>query len=120
MSLTAPERRETKQWLGSQGYAMELIDRPADRVQWYKSDGTPVGGLLPADPYHMQRYRGKGWRLTKYTDEQIEAMKEKDISLFKGELPNEPESLIYVSDKPKVEKKQRRKRKARKGRAGVA
>jgi len=121
MTMTAPERTETRQWLNRQGFAVELLEKRAERVQWYKADGTPIGGLLPADPYHMARYRAKGWRLTKYTDEQIETMQANEIHLVEGSLPNEPEAPLYIADKPKAEKKQRRKRgRPRKTKAGAA
>ena len=33
------------------------------KQQWYKADGTPVSGLLPADDYHYARFKAKGWTL---------------------------------------------------------
>lgn len=59
--VTAKERTDLRQWLDSQGIAVEIIDRRAPKAQWWRaSDGKPLGEL-PADPYHMQVYRRKGF-----------------------------------------------------------
>lgn len=103
MTLTAPERTETKRWLDQQGYKMDVIDNHTEKVQWYKADGTLLAGLLPSDPYHMKLYRAKGWRLTRYSEEQVEEMHNRDVKLFKGqaiEPVEEPAAPLYVSDKP--------------------
>ena len=60
---TAIERKEASEWLDGQGYSIEIIDRPAQRVQWYRRDGLPLPNLLPADNYHLKLYRAKGWTL---------------------------------------------------------
>lgn len=59
--VTAKERTDLRQWLDSQGIAVEIIDRRAPKALWWRaSDGKPLGEL-PADPYHMQVYRRKGF-----------------------------------------------------------
>lgn len=52
------------EWLETQGFTWEMIDRAGRRAQYYKADGTPLRNTLPADPYHLQLYRRKGWTLT--------------------------------------------------------
>jgi len=105
MTLTAPERQDSKAWIQAQGYAMEIIDNPTARVQWYRADGTALPNLLPADGYHMRRFRAKGWRLTPYSEEQLEMFKDSNITMIKGvpseeipEVGNE-EAPLYISDK---------------------
>ena len=59
---TFSETKGLRQWLQSQGYGIE-ITRGRQRVQWYKADGTPLPGLVPASPYHIHLCRSKGWTL---------------------------------------------------------
>ena len=114
MTLTAPVRRESKEWIGGQGYAMEIIDNPTSRVQWYRADGTPLPNLLPADGYHMRRFRAKGWRLTPYSEEQLEMFKDSNITMIKGEPSGEipdagtPEAPLYISDKDRESQEEAR------------
>jgi hypothetical protein len=59
---TGPELREERQWLAQQGFSWSFIQNNRDKVTWYKPDGTALPNL-PADPYHMRRYRARGWTL---------------------------------------------------------
>jgi len=59
---TGPELREERQWLAQQGYSWSFIQNNRDKATWYKPDGTALPNL-PADPYHMRRYRARGWTL---------------------------------------------------------
>jgi hypothetical protein len=60
---TGQELREERQWLSQQGYSWSLLQNTREKVTWYKPDGTALHNL-PADPYHMKRYRARGWTLT--------------------------------------------------------
>jgi len=62
-SGTGQELREERQWLSSQGFTWSLLQNSREKVTWYKPDGTALHNL-PADPYHMKRYRARGWTLT--------------------------------------------------------
>ena len=110
MSLTAQERKDNKTWVSGQGYSMEIIDNPTAKVKWYRADGTPLRNLLPADPYHIQRFRRKGWRLTKYSDEQVKEFKDANIEMISGEpqatrkeVVGTPEAPLYVRDQERIE-----------------
>ena len=49
------------------GYHIDIINNPSPRAQWYrKIDGwwVAIGKLLPADPYHLIRYLGRGFTMT--------------------------------------------------------
>ena len=59
---TGPELKEERQWLNQQGFSWSFIESNRDKATWYKPDGTPRPNL-PADPYHMRRYRARGWTL---------------------------------------------------------
>ena len=59
---TGPELREERQWLAQQGFSWSFIQNNREKATWYKPDGTPLHNL-PADPYHMRRYRARGWTL---------------------------------------------------------
>ena len=59
---TGPELKEERQWLAQQGYSWSFIQNNRDKATWYKPDGTALPNL-PADPYHMRRYRARGWTL---------------------------------------------------------
>ncbi len=61
-SGTGQELREERQWLSSQGFTWSLLLNDRAKVTWYKPDGTAIPNL-PADPYHMKRYRARGWTL---------------------------------------------------------
>jgi len=61
-SGTGQELREERQWLSSQGFTWSFIQNSREKVTWYKPDGTALHNL-PADPYHMKRYRARGWTL---------------------------------------------------------
>ena len=59
-------RKELEQQLARKGIAMELINTPAPRAQWWKPMGNgwvKMPNLLPADAYHTQLYMGKGMPL---------------------------------------------------------
>jgi hypothetical protein len=60
---TGPELREERQWLAQQGFSWSFIQNNREKATWYKPDGTALPNL-PADPYHMRRYRARGWTLT--------------------------------------------------------
>ncbi len=62
-SGTGQELREERQWLAQQGFTWSLLQNSREKVTWYKPDGTALHNL-PADPYHMKRYRARGWTLT--------------------------------------------------------
>ena len=59
---TGPELREERQWLAQQGFSWSFLQNTREKVTWYKPDGTALHNL-PADPYHMKRYRARGWTL---------------------------------------------------------
>ena len=59
---TGPELREERQWLAGQGFSWTFLQNTREKVTWYKPDGTALHNL-PADPYHMKRYRARGWTL---------------------------------------------------------
>ena len=59
---TGPELREERQWLSQQGFSWSFIQNNREKATWYKPDGTAIHNL-PADPYHMRRYRSRGWTL---------------------------------------------------------
>lgn len=63
MVSSSRELQEDKQWIRSQGQNFELIYKPGTKAQWYYPDGRALPNLLPADPYHIRLYRGKGWLL---------------------------------------------------------
>ena len=63
MVSSSRELQEDKQWIRSQGQDFELIYKQGTKAQWYFPDGRPLPNLLPADPYHIRLYRGKGWIL---------------------------------------------------------
>jgi len=60
---TGTELLEERQWLASQGFSWSLIQNNRDKATWYKPDGTAIPNL-PIDPYHMRRYRSRGWTLS--------------------------------------------------------
>ena len=62
-SGTGQDLREERQWLAQQGFTWSLLQNSREKVTWYKPDGTALHNL-PADPYHMKRYRARGWTLT--------------------------------------------------------
>ena len=59
---TGPELREERQWLAQQGFSWSFLQNNRDKATWYKPDGTALPNL-PTDPYHMRRYRARGWTL---------------------------------------------------------
>ena len=59
---TGPELKEERQWLAQQGFSWSFIQNNREKATWYKPDGTALPNL-PADPYHMRRYRARGWTL---------------------------------------------------------
>jgi len=59
---TGPELLEERQWLAQQGFSWSFLQNTREKVTWYKPDGTALHNL-PADPYHMKRYRARGWTL---------------------------------------------------------
>ena len=59
---TGTELREERQWLAQQGFSWSFIQNSREKATWYKPDGTALPNL-PADPYHMRRYRARGWTL---------------------------------------------------------
>ena len=61
-SGTGQELREERQWLAAQGFSWSLLQNNRDKATWYKPDGTSIPNL-PTDPYHMKRYRARGWTL---------------------------------------------------------
>jgi hypothetical protein len=61
MAVTTAERTDLRQWLDSQGIAVEIIDRRAPKAEWWRASDGKYLGTLPADPYHMQVYRRKGF-----------------------------------------------------------
>ena len=62
MAETTQELSDRNRWLRKQGYNWELIVRNEQRATWYKADGTSLPNL-PADNYHIKRFRAKGWTL---------------------------------------------------------
>jgi len=59
-------RKDLEQQLARKGIAMELINTPAPRAQWWKPVGNgwvKMPNLLPADAYHTQLYMAKGMTL---------------------------------------------------------
>ena len=63
MAETTQELADRNQWLRNQGYNWELIIRNEQKATWYKPDGTALPNL-PADNYHIKRFRARGWSLT--------------------------------------------------------
>ena len=61
-SGTGQELREERQWLATQGFSWSFLQNNRDKATWYKPDGTSIPNL-PTDPYHMRRYRSRGWTL---------------------------------------------------------
>ena len=61
--VTTMERREIGRWLEQQGFTLTMIDQRGALAQWYRADGTPLPNKMPADAYHLRRYRAKGWSL---------------------------------------------------------
>jgi len=61
-SGTGQELREERQWLATQGFSWSFLQNNRDKATWYKPDGTSIPNL-PTDPYHMKRYRARGWTL---------------------------------------------------------
>ena len=62
--MNQEELRDRKEWLQGQGAGIDIFYQdPAPRLQWYLPDGTPTVNLMRTDPYHMQKYRQKGWTL---------------------------------------------------------
>ena len=59
---TGTELLEERQWLAQQGFSWSFIQNNREKATWYKPDGTALPNL-PADPYHMRRYRARGWTL---------------------------------------------------------
>ena len=59
---TGPELKEERQWLASQGFSWSMLQSNRERATWYKPDGEALPNL-PVDPYHMRRYRARGWTL---------------------------------------------------------
>ena len=59
---TGPELKEERQWLASQGFSWSMLQSNRERATWYKPDGSALPNL-PVDPYHMRRYRARGWTL---------------------------------------------------------
>jgi hypothetical protein len=59
---TGTELLEERQWLAQQGFSWSFIQNSREKATWYKPDGTALPNL-PADPYHMRRYRARGWTL---------------------------------------------------------
>lgn len=62
--MNQQELQDRKQWIEGQGASIDIFyEDPAPRLQWYLPDGTPVVNLLRTDPYHLAKYRQKGWTL---------------------------------------------------------
>ena len=59
---TGTELREERQWLAQQGFSWTFLQNNRDKATWYKPGGTALPNL-PTDPYHMRRYRARGWTL---------------------------------------------------------
>ena len=56
--------QEERRTLQAEGFESGLDIETANKKQWYRADGTPLGGLLPVDDYHYKRFKAKGWTLT--------------------------------------------------------
>ena len=67
--VTSAERSEVKTFLKGQGIPVSIIDKRHQAWEdWYKPNPNVSGkwqlvGHLPADVYHIQLYRSKGWML---------------------------------------------------------
>lgn len=59
---TGAELTEERRWLAKQGFTIELIVKQRERATWYRADGKALPNL-PADAYHRERFRRKGWSL---------------------------------------------------------
>ena len=59
---TGTELLEERQWLAQQGFSWSFIQNNREKATWYKPDGSSIPNL-PADPYHMRRFRARGWTL---------------------------------------------------------
>jgi len=59
---TGPQLTEERRWLATQGFSLELIVKQQERATWYRADGLALPNL-PADAYHRERFRRKGWSL---------------------------------------------------------
>jgi len=58
--IVMQEERKMRQ---AEGFDSGLVIEANEKKQWYKADGTPVGGLLPVDAYHYERFKARGWTL---------------------------------------------------------
>ena len=57
--------------LDQAGYHVDIINHPSPKAQWYrKVEGwwVAVRNLLPADPYHLNRYLQRGFTMTPEPD----------------------------------------------------
>jgi len=59
---TGTELLEERQRLAQQGFSWSFIQNNREKATWYKPDGSSIPNL-PADPYHMRRFRARGWTL---------------------------------------------------------
>lgn len=57
--------------LDQAGYHLDIINHPSPKAQWYRDvEGWWVAlpNLLPADPYHLNRYLQRGFTMTPEPD----------------------------------------------------
>jgi hypothetical protein len=87
---TGPELTEERRWLATQGFTVELIVRQQERATWYRADGLALPNL-PADAYHRERFRRKGWTLVA---PDVQPTEETEMPVLElPELPEPPRPL---------------------------
>jgi hypothetical protein len=87
---TGAELTQERRWLASQGYTVELIIKQQERATWYRPDGKALPNL-PADAYHRERFRRKGWTLV---PPEVQPSEEETMPVL--EMPEPPGFLEEV------------------------
>ena len=90
---TGVQIKEDNDWVREQGYSVDILYRPSPQVQWYRGDGTPLPNLLPCDPWHLRKFRAKGWTLKPHPVAVAAPVP--------AAAPSVATAPLYVSDKPK-------------------
>jgi hypothetical protein len=93
--MDALELKDVREWGRSQQLdtPIELIFRPgAPWRRWIKADGTLTSTPLPCDPYHILKYRQRGWTIGPLKDAPVV---HKDLAAthrhtFKGRAKGSP------------------------------
>lgn len=67
--VTSREKREVKEWLHNQMADIGIIEERRPMTTWYRPNGRSFEG--PADAYHIQRYRAKGFTLKPQVESKV-------------------------------------------------